>query len=96
VTRVILRGPDEQRTRETAIAVADRLRSARTGDTADLRILGAAPAPVVRLRNLWRFHLQICGPTPELIRTLWLKVEEHLELPEDVELAVDVDPINAR
>jgi primosomal protein N' (replication factor Y) len=96
VTRIILRGPDEQRTRETAIAIADRLRSARAGDTAELRILGAAPAPVVRLRNLWRFHLQICGPAPELIRTLWLKVEEHLQLPEDVELAVDVDPINAR
>jgi primosomal protein N' (replication factor Y) len=28
VTRVIFRGPDEQRTRETAIAVADRLRGA--------------------------------------------------------------------
>jgi primosomal protein N' (replication factor Y) len=96
VTRVIFRGPDEQRTRETAIAVADRLRAARSGDTAELRILGAAPAPVVRLRNLWRFHLQICGPSPELIRSLWLKVEEHLQLPEDVELAVDVDPINAR
>lgn len=94
--RVIFRGPDEQRTRETAIAVADRLRNAREGETTELRILGAAPAPVVRLRNLWRFHLQICGRSPELIRTLWLKVEEHLELPETVELAVDVDPINAR
>lgn len=96
VTRVIFRGPDEQRTRETAIAVADRLRAARSGDTTDLRILGAAPAPVVRLRNLWRFHLQICGASPQLIRSLWLKVEDNLQLPEDVELAVDVDPVNAR
>jgi primosomal protein N' (replication factor Y) len=94
--RVIFRGVDEQRTRETANAVADRLRAAREGETLELRILGAAPAPVVRLRNLWRFHLQICGKTPEVIRVLWRRVEEQLELPEGVELAVDVDPINAR
>ncbi len=96
VARVIFRGPDEARTRETAIAVADRLRAARQGDTAAVRVLGAAPAPVVRLRNLWRFHLQICGRTTELVRDLWQAVEKSLSLPEGVEFAIDVDPMNAR
>jgi primosomal protein N' (replication factor Y) len=96
VARVIFRGPSESRTRETAIAVADRLRAARQGETAAVRVLGAAPAPVVRLRNLWRFHLQICGKTTELVRDLWQSVEKTLSLPEDVEFAIDVDPMNAR
>ncbi|MGV2340425.1 MAG UNVERIFIED_CONTAM: hypothetical protein LVR18_42705 [Planctomycetaceae bacterium] len=97
VTRVIFRGPDEQRTRETAIAVADRLRGAAfRGHDRPANSSAQAPAPVVRLRNLWRFHLQICGASPQLIRSLWLKVEDNLQLPEDVELAVDVDPVNAR
>jgi primosomal protein N' (replication factor Y) len=61
-----------------------------------VRVLGAAPAPIVRLRNFWRFHLQICAATVEQVRGVWQAVERTLELPEDVEFAVDVDPINSR
>ncbi len=96
VARVIFRGPDEKRTRQTAIAVAEKLKAARQGETQSLKIRGAAPAPVIRLRNLWRFHLQIVGKNHELVRQLWQTVEKTLELPDDVELAVDVDPMNAR
>jgi primosomal protein N' (replication factor Y) len=96
VARVIFRGPDEMRTRETAQAVAERLRAARTGPTESVRVLGAAPAPVTRLRGLWRFHVQITGKTHELVRELWQSAEKSLTLPDDVEFAIDVDPINSR
>lgn len=96
VARVIFRGPDETRTRQTAQAVAEKLRAARKGPTKDVRILGAAPAPILRLRTLWRFHLQISGKSPELVRELWQSIESTLTLPEGVELAIDVDPINSR
>lgn len=96
VTRVIFRGPNEQQVLNVAQAVAEKLRAARSGATKEVRVLGAAPAPVTRLRGLWRFHLQICGKTHELVRELWLQVEKTLTLPEEVELGVDVDPINAR
>ncbi len=94
--RIILRGPDETRTRQTAQAVAERLRAAREGRTSAVQVVGAAPAPVVRLRNLWRFHLRLSAKNIELIRELWQSVEKSLSLPEDVEFAIDVDPINAR
>ncbi|MGB0738784.1 MAG: hypothetical protein ACPGXX_01850 [Planctomycetaceae bacterium] len=58
--------------------------------------MGAAPAPIVRLRSYWRYHLQICGKTAEQVRQLWQSVEQSLTLPEGIELAVDVDPMNAR
>ncbi|MFM7867223.1 MAG: hypothetical protein ACKPHU_23680, partial [Planctomycetaceae bacterium] len=74
----------------------ERLRAACRGELQSVRVLGAAPAPIVRLRNFWRFHLQICAGTTEQVRALWLAVERTLELPEDVEFAVDVDPINSR
>lgn len=96
VARVIFRGPDEMRTRQTAQAVAEKLRAARKGTTEKVRVLGAAPAPVTRLRGLWRFHLQITGKTHELVRELWQSVEKSLSLPDDVEFAIDVDPINSR
>jgi primosomal protein N' (replication factor Y) len=94
--RVILRGLDEQSTRLTAQAVADRIREARGDELQAVRVLGAAPAPVLRLRNHWRFHLQLAAQDPELIRQLWRKVQYDLSLPEDVEFTVDMDPINAR
>lgn len=96
VARVIFRGASEQQVLHTAQAVADKLRIARSGPTADVRVLGAAPAPVTRLRGLWRFHLQITGKTHEIVRELWLQVEKNLTLPDGVEMAVDVDPMNAR
>jgi primosomal protein N' (replication factor Y) len=96
VARVIFRGPDERRTRETAQAVADKLRNARAGTLKDVRVLGAAPAPLTRLRQLWRFHLQISAKSHQHVLELWKSIEPTLSLPEDVELAVDVDPINAR
>lgn len=94
--RVIFRGADEQLVRRTAQDVADKLKAARRDETAAVRILGAAPAPVTRLRNQWRFHLQLTAKDHALIRTLWLTVEQKLQLPDGVELTVDVDPINAR
>ncbi len=96
VTRVIFRGPSEQQVLNTAQAVADKLRAVCSSSSPDVRILGAAPAPVTRLRGLWRFHLQICGKTSEQVRDLWLQVEKTLSLPEEVEMAVDVDPVNSR
>ncbi|MCA9038402.1 MAG: primosomal protein N' [Planctomycetaceae bacterium] len=96
VARVIFRGPSEQTVLNTAQAVADKLRAARSGATEHVRVLGAAPAPITRLRNMWRFHLQITGRTHALVRELWMTVEKKLTLPEGVEMAIDVDPINAR
>ena len=93
---MIFRGPDEHLTRRTAQDVADKLKASRRDETSEVRILGAAPAPITRLRNQWRFHLQLAAKDPGLIRALWSRVEQSLELPDGVELAVDVDPINAR
>ena len=95
VTRVVFRGPQEAVVSETAREVARRLRKI-VGDDSTVRILGAAPAPIARLRAKFRFHLQIAAPTVERVREVWLKVADVLELPDGVEMAVDVDPINSR
>ncbi len=95
VTRVIFRGLQESRVAETSREVASQLRRASRGDQ-DVRILGAAPAPIARLRAHFRYHLQITAPTVERVREVWLKVANTLELPDGIEMAVDVDPINSR
>ena len=48
------------------------------------------------LRGYYRFHLQIAAPTQERVKIVWQRVDNTLTLPEGVEMAVDVDPINSR
>lgn len=96
VTRVIFRGKQERLVCETARTVAAKLRAAVAEQDPDARVLGAAPAPITRLRGNFRFHLQIAAPTPERVKQLWQHVEAGLVLPDGVEMAVDVDPINSR
>lgn len=94
--RVIFRGPIEETVKQTAQAVADQLRKARADATADVRVLGAAPAPITRIRGNWRFHLQLTAKSHEAIRALWVAVEKTLTLPDGVEMVIDMNPINSR
>ncbi|MCH2201750.1 MAG: primosomal protein N' [Fuerstiella sp.] len=95
VTRVIFRGLQESQVSTTACEAARQLRKA-THEDPHVRILGAAPAPIARLRAYFRYHLQIAAPTEERVREIWLTVASLFQLPDGVEMAVDVDPINSR
>lgn len=96
VTRVIFRGLSEPMVNQTSRTVADKLRAAAKEMDPEARVLGAAPAPITRLRGYFRFHLQVAAPTHERVKALWLRVESGLKLPDGVEMAVDVEPINSR
>ena len=61
-----------------------------------MQVVGPAPAPLTRLRDLWRFHLQISGPTIESLRDLWRRVESDVQPAEPIELSIDVDPLDMR
>ncbi len=96
VTRVIFRSLKEHEVMQAARSIADKLRAEAKANDPAVRILGAAPAPITRLRGYYRFHLQISAPDRERVKAVWLAVENRLKLPDTVEMAVDVDPINSR
>jgi primosomal protein N' (replication factor Y) len=96
LTRVILRGPHEFTVQETAKAMADLLRKVADETKSEVRILGPAPAPVTKLKNLFRYHFQLSAPTLEPIQILWRAVRGDLPQGKDVEYVVDVDPLNLR
>lgn len=107
-------GPDAQETEEAARRVAElarrslenaKGRGTEAADRADsIHILGPAPAPLSKLRNLYRFQVLIRGqgmnsPVSALCRTL----SEHIEaraksksplLPPKVRFSVDVDAVH--
>ncbi len=96
VIRFVIRSRVETAAREWAEHLAGRLRRQieAAGETASrIRVLGPAPAPIERLRDAWRWHLQIQGPDGEMLRALVRRATEGLKVPDSVAWIVDVDPV---
>jgi len=51
---------------------------------------------VARLNSLFRYHLQLASADLELLKSLWRAHGATFKLPPQVEIAVDVDPLNLR
>jgi primosomal protein N' (replication factor Y) len=90
--RMVIRGPREETTHEFAKHVADLLEKATAEFEDKCRLLGPAPAPISRLRNLFRFHLQIQAADGKALNRAVAGVTVKLQPPEDVQWIVDVDP----
>jgi primosomal protein N' (replication factor Y) len=96
LTRVILRGSVEETVKEYARAMAKLLRETCKADDLPARILGPAPAPLTRVKNKFRYHLQISAETIETIHACWTRTVEKLPRSSDVEFVIDVDAVNMR
>ncbi|MDA0255517.1 MAG: primosomal protein N', partial [Planctomycetota bacterium] len=77
--------------------LADRLRQeaargAEPGGTG-VRVLGPAPAPIPRLRERFRWHLQVHGPDGPALRELVRRGTAGLKTPDGIAWIVDVDPV---
>jgi primosomal protein N' (replication factor Y) len=90
LTRIVVRSKEEAAARAAAETIAESLRArAAPGST----VLGPAPAPFAKLRDLYRFHVQVQSPDDDSRRALLDAALAPLSLPPNVESAVDVDPI---
>src|SRR5262249_47747130 len=100
LVRIIVRSKDQQEAGDFAETMAgafnaalERRREAGR-QTAEVRLLGPAEAPVFRLKDYFRYHYQLQSPSPrelhELIREVW----PALRPPAGVEDTLDVDPFN--
>ncbi len=89
--RLIARGPEESVVFAYLKDLAAALR--READPS-VRVLGPAPAPILKIRNLYRFHIQLRCPNPRPLQMLARTVPASIPAPHGVELAIDVDPIH--
>ncbi|QEH36144.1 Primosomal protein N' [Aquisphaera giovannonii] len=89
IVRVIARGPEESVVAKYMERLGVELRGAAEPS---VRILGPAPAPILKIRNLYRFHLQARCPTARPLQVLLRDVPGRVPAPGGVELAIDVDP----
>jgi primosomal protein N' (replication factor Y) len=61
---------------------------------AGIEILGPSPAPIEKMRNLWRWHLILKGKEMKVLRRRALKIQEMINSIDGVKTYVDVDPLN--
>jgi primosomal protein N' (replication factor Y) len=100
LARIIIRSKDEQAASDfadkLAVAFEAALPTIRTpdGKPAELRLLGPAEAPVFRLKGYYRFHFQLQSPSPGALHQLLRGVLPTLRTPNNVELTVDIDPLD--
>ena len=93
VVRFVVRSHREEAAAAWAGTLADRLRGAVVAGAEGMRVLGPAPAPIARLRDRFRWHLQVHGPDGERLRALVLQATAGLRTPDDVAWIIDVDPV---
>jgi primosomal protein N' (replication factor Y) len=92
VVRFVVRSADEQAAADWAGHIADRLRKEAGGQSA-IRVLGPAPAPIARLRDRFRWHVQVHGPDGPELRDLVRRATAGLQTPDSIAWIVDVDPV---
>lgn len=105
IARIVIRGSSEQLVDSTATAIADHINQhvnvhepQRSGETSDsdtsspMRLLGPAPAPISKLRGLFRFHMIIQAPNLETVRSAIRTARREIKLVEDIQWIVDIDP----
>jgi primosomal protein N' (replication factor Y) len=88
-----LRGRNEEKVRFSTEHLRREL-DKHLAEIKDLVIAGPAPAPLARAESNYRFQIMLrTRQMPKLSRVL-SKITEKLELPDEVYLAVDIDPVN--
>jgi primosomal protein N' (replication factor Y) len=90
MVRLIARGPIEEHVSAFLTQLGSALEAAAPPE---VRVLGPAPAPVMKIKHLFRYHLQLRAPTAPPLQQLLRLVLPTVPVPHKVELAVDVDPV---
>lgn len=91
LVRLIGRGPDEPMVRTFMNELLAALKAAAPPG---VTMHGPAPTPISKIRNLYRYHLRLRSESPRPLQTLLQAVAPSIAPPGEVELAIDVDPVN--
>ncbi len=89
--RLVVRGPREQIVRDTAAALAEQLQQVLPADE-KIRVVGPAPAAIPKLRNNYRFQIQLQAAEIQVLRSVVEQAVAQYRVPAEITLAIDVDP----
>jgi primosomal protein N' (replication factor Y) len=93
LANLVVSGPDEAEVSGAAARLADWCNRLAQRHSLELMVLGPAPCPLSRLKDRWRWHVVLKGPSPEVgrvVRYLAPRLGRH----GDVKVSVDRDPVS--
>jgi primosomal protein N' (replication factor Y) len=96
LARVILRGPSDDAVQSEARRLAGIVRETAERVTPEVKLIGPAPCPILKLRGHYRYHFRLQAAEMESLQRLWREARPNLEPQHDVELTIDVDPLDMR
>jgi primosomal protein N' (replication factor Y) len=93
IALLTLKGRNEEKVKFSADYLKHELEKA-VGDIKDLVIAGPAPAPLVKAETYYRYQIMLRAQRMTALSQRLALLIRSLTLPEDVTLAVDIDPVN--
>jgi len=93
IALLTLKGRNEEKVRFSADYLKHELEKA-VGNVKDLVIVGPAPAPLLRAETYYRYQIMLRAQRMAALSQRLALLIRSLTLPEDVTLAVDIDPVD--
>lgn len=90
IANIVASGRSAEAVREAAHAAAEALRAALPEG---FRLVGPAPAPIVRVKGNWRWHVLLKAPEGSDLPAVLAAALERVAVPDGVTRIVDVDPV---
>jgi primosomal protein N' (replication factor Y) len=93
IALLTLKGRNEEKVKFSAEHLKGELQK-KVSDFKDLILAGPAPAPLRRAETYYRYQLMLRVPRMSELSKRLAELMQSLKLPEDVALAVDIDPVD--
>ena len=93
IALLTLKGRNEEKVKFSADYLKQELEKA-VGEIKDLVIKGPAPAPLLKAETYYRYQIMLRAQRMATLSQRLAVLVRTLTLPEDVTLAVDIDPVN--
>ena len=93
IALLTLKGRNEEKVKFSADYLKHELEKVM-GDIKDLVIVGPAPAPLVKAETYYRYQIMLRAQRMAALSQRLAALIHSLTLPEDVTLAVDIDPVD--
>jgi primosomal protein N' (replication factor Y) len=90
--RVVIRSEIQSKAEQMADHIADEIAKAGTNLSADVTVLGPAPAPVEKLRGKFRYHMLLGSQVEGSLQKVLRHAKTTIKSIDDVQWIIDIDP----
>ena len=92
MARIVIRGESKTRSEQMSEKIAEEIQTSADELGLPVDILGPAPAPVEKLRGLFRYHIQLLTVQENALQQTITRAQTKIQPQDGVQWIVDIDP----